>query len=77
MAKVKNKIYELIQQKEEEMKAFRFAPSNEWYSKEIRIGKKRFAKILNNVVQPDLEEAQRIADFLGVSISEIVESFKV
>ncbi len=64
---IKNNLSEIVSRKESDF--FSFKPTNAWF-KEIRIGKKRFGKILRNEEQPTLDEIARLSNFFDVDIEE-------
>ena len=52
-------------------KNFVFIPTKDFY-KDVNIKRKRWAQILRNEVQPDLNELHSIADYFHVDIKKLI-----
>ena len=72
---ISNRIAAVITRKEEELNnAFKFAPSNHWYTTVVGVGKKDFGKMLRNQKQPNLTQLQVIAETLKCTVNELIEA---
>ena len=65
-----NRIKEIIKSKE--TFAFQFRPSKRFYE-HIQINRKRFGMLLRNEKEPTIGEIQRLADYFGVDLMELIK----
>jgi len=68
-----NKIVEVIKNRETEV--FKFKPNRTFYRK-VGINRKRWGQIYRGEVSPTITEAQRIAYYFDISLSELIKDTK-